>query len=146
MKQVFFPFRVVFNGLMSNIHTHKFWKGKKGKLQKTIEIFFDFNFFSVFLANWHFLTQIVKAFLVWGSKKLHFAMNLYKKLGLNVFWFLLCKVKNLMISSNLKNLTQTDLPKEVQPQFILDVEKSELHINAGLQDRVIQVIVFAKNT
>ena len=37
------------------------------------------------------------------------------------------------------NLTQSDLPKEVQPQFILDVEKSELHINAGLQDRVIQV-------
>ena len=29
------------------------------------------------------------------------------------------------------NLTETDLPKEVQPQFILDVEKSELHINAG---------------
>ena len=37
------------------------------------------------------------------------------------------------------NLTETDLPKEVQPQFILDVEKSELHISAGLQDRVIQV-------
>ena len=47
-----------------------------------------------------------------------------------------------MVSSNLKNLTQTDLPKEVQPQFILDVEKSELHINAGLQDRVIQVNIF----
>ena len=29
------------------------------------------------------------------------------------------------------NLTETDLPKEVRPQFILDVEKSELHINAG---------------
>ena len=50
-----------------------------------------------------------------------------------------------MVSINLKNLTQTDLPKEVQPQFILDVEKSELHINAGLQDRVIQVIVFAQD-
>ena len=37
------------------------------------------------------------------------------------------------------NLTLSDLPKEVQPQFILEVEKSELHINAGLQDRVIQV-------
>ena len=69
-------------------------------------------------------------------------MNLYKKLGL-LFFF--CKVKNFMVSSNLKNLTQTDLPKEVQPQFILDVEKSELHINAGLQDRVIQVNIFCKN-
>lgn len=37
------------------------------------------------------------------------------------------------------NLTESDLAKEVQPQFILDVEKSELHISAGLQDRVIQV-------
>ena len=32
-----------------------------------------------------------------------------------------------------------DMPKELQPQFILDVEKEELFINAGLQDRVIQV-------
>ena len=37
------------------------------------------------------------------------------------------------------NLTEADLPKELQPQFILDVEKSELNISAGLQDRVIQV-------
>lgn len=37
------------------------------------------------------------------------------------------------------NLTERDLPKAIQPQFILEVEKSELHINAGLQDRVIQV-------
>jgi glucuronokinase len=37
------------------------------------------------------------------------------------------------------NLTEVDLPKPMQPQFILDVEKSELNIGAGLQDRVIQV-------
>ncbi len=37
------------------------------------------------------------------------------------------------------NLTKADMPKELQPQFILDVEKSELNISAGLQDRVIQV-------
>ena len=37
------------------------------------------------------------------------------------------------------NLTEADLPKELQPQFILEVEKSELNISAGLQDRVIQV-------
>jgi len=37
------------------------------------------------------------------------------------------------------NLTEADLPKPMQPQFILDVEKSELNIGAGLQDRVIQV-------
>ena len=37
------------------------------------------------------------------------------------------------------NLTESDMSKAFQPQFILDVEKSELHINAGLQDRVIQV-------
>ncbi len=36
------------------------------------------------------------------------------------------------------NLTEYDMPKEIQPQFILDVEKEELFINAGLQDRVVQ--------
>ena len=40
------------------------------------------------------------------------------------------------------NLTEADLAKELQPQFILEVEKSELNINAGLQDRVIQVSIF----
>ncbi|XP_076061938.1 uncharacterized protein LOC143037500 isoform X2 [Oratosquilla oratoria] len=37
------------------------------------------------------------------------------------------------------NLTDHDMPKMLQPQFILDVEKEELFINAGLQDRVVQV-------
>ena len=37
------------------------------------------------------------------------------------------------------NLTSQDMPKTLQPQFILDVEKEELRINAGLQDRVVQV-------
>ncbi|ELT97006.1 hypothetical protein CAPTEDRAFT_174475 [Capitella teleta] len=37
------------------------------------------------------------------------------------------------------NLTYADMPKEKMPQFILDVEKQELIIHAGLQDRVIQV-------
>lgn len=32
-----------------------------------------------------------------------------------------------------------DLEKAIKPQFILDVERDELFINAGLQDRVIQV-------
>lgn len=31
------------------------------------------------------------------------------------------------------------MPKQIQPNFVLDVEKSELHIQAGLQDRVVQV-------
>lgn len=31
------------------------------------------------------------------------------------------------------------MPKQIQPNFILDVEKSELNIQAGLQDRVVQV-------
>ena len=35
-----------------------------------------------------------------------------------------------------------DLEKRLQPRFILDVEKDELFINAGLQDRVIQVFIF----
>ena len=39
------------------------------------------------------------------------------------------------------NLSAVDLPVEIQPQFILDVEKEELHINAGLQDRVVQVLI-----
>ena len=37
------------------------------------------------------------------------------------------------------NVTDEDFKKEMQPQFILDVEKDELFINAGLQDRVVQV-------
>ncbi|RXG60477.1 putative glucuronokinase 2 [Armadillidium vulgare] len=37
------------------------------------------------------------------------------------------------------NLTESDLPKPLQPKFILEVEKEELMINAGLQDRVVQV-------
>ena len=36
-------------------------------------------------------------------------------------------------------VTDSDMPKELRPQFILDVEVSELCINAGLQDRVVQV-------
>ena len=32
-----------------------------------------------------------------------------------------------------------DMPKELQPNFVLDIETSELFIQAGLQDRVIQV-------
>ncbi len=35
-----------------------------------------------------------------------------------------------------------DMPKELQPAFILGVEKEELFIQAGLQDRVIQVDIF----
>ena len=31
------------------------------------------------------------------------------------------------------------MPKQIQPKFVLDVEKSELRIQAGLQDRVVQV-------
>ncbi|XP_042863158.1 probable glucuronokinase 2 isoform X1 [Penaeus japonicus] len=37
------------------------------------------------------------------------------------------------------NLTDHDMPKTLQPQFILEVEKEELRINAGLQDRVVQI-------
>ncbi|XP_063293094.1 uncharacterized protein LOC134578052 isoform X2 [Pelobates fuscus] len=37
------------------------------------------------------------------------------------------------------NLTDDDLPKSMRPNFILDVEKEELFITAGLQDRVVQV-------
>eukprot|EP00095_Tigriopus_kingsejongensis_P007749 snap_masked-scaffold815_size93432-processed-gene-0.11 protein:Tk07749 transcript:snap_masked-scaffold815_size93432-processed-gene-0.11-mRNA-1 annotation:"glucuronokinase 1-like" len=36
------------------------------------------------------------------------------------------------------HITNKDIPKEIQPQFILEVEVAELCINAGLQDRVIQ--------
>ncbi|XP_031548705.1 uncharacterized protein LOC116286363 isoform X2 [Actinia tenebrosa] len=37
------------------------------------------------------------------------------------------------------NLTDKDIPKPLQPKFVLDVEMDELFIQAGLQDRVIQV-------
>ncbi|XP_075460392.1 uncharacterized protein LOC142497036 isoform X2 [Ascaphus truei] len=37
------------------------------------------------------------------------------------------------------NLTDDDLPTSLRPNFILDVEKEELFITAGLQDRVVQV-------
>jgi glucuronokinase len=35
-------------------------------------------------------------------------------------------------------ITDDDIPKPVQPSFVLAVETEELFINAGLQDRVIQ--------
>lgn len=50
-----------------------------------------------------------------------------------------------IISATLKclmkfyNLTDKDIPKPLQPTFVLEVEKSELFIQAGLQDRVVQV-------
>ena len=37
------------------------------------------------------------------------------------------------------NLTEIDMPKPIRATFILNVETDELFINAGLQDRVIQV-------
>ena len=37
------------------------------------------------------------------------------------------------------NLTESDLPKPRRASFILNVEMTELFIQAGLQDRVIQV-------
>ena len=37
------------------------------------------------------------------------------------------------------NLSETDLPKPIRASFILNVEMDELFIQAGLQDRVIQV-------
>lgn len=37
------------------------------------------------------------------------------------------------------NVTEFDMPKPKRASFILDVESSELYIQAGLQDRVIQV-------
>lgn len=37
------------------------------------------------------------------------------------------------------NLTENDMPKPIRASFILNVETNELFINAGLQDRVIQV-------
>mmetsp|Transcript_105739 Transcript_105739/g.341064 ORF Transcript_105739/g.341064 Transcript_105739/m.341064 type:complete len:627 (-) Transcript_105739:39-1919(-) len=36
------------------------------------------------------------------------------------------------------NLTESDIPKYLQPAFVLSVEMEELFIQAGLQDRVIQ--------
>lgn len=36
------------------------------------------------------------------------------------------------------------MPKEVRASFILSVETDELFINAGLQDRVVQVDYFLK--
>ena len=37
------------------------------------------------------------------------------------------------------NLSESDLPKPIRSSFILNVEMDELFIQAGLQDRVIQV-------
>ena len=37
------------------------------------------------------------------------------------------------------HLGETEFPKALQPQFVLDVEMQELNISAGLQDRVVQI-------
>ena len=36
-------------------------------------------------------------------------------------------------------LTYRDIPKHLLPSFVLKIENEELGINAGLQDRVVQV-------
>ena len=78
---------------------------------------------------------------LWGSltENIYDGVNWCQKIFHHLF--LLFKVglagSSAIVTATLKclmhffNLTETDLPKEVQPQFILDVEKSELHINAG---------------
>lgn len=40
---------------------------------------------------------------------------------------------------DLFEMTERDMPLPVQPTFALEVETKELHIQAGLQDRVVQV-------
>lgn len=70
-----------------------------------------------------------------------------KKISLTrLSWYIMlpnyCLVQNEGISEVCINWEFTlvkDLEKPIQPQFILNVEKDELFINAGLQDRVIQV-------
>ncbi len=59
----------------------------------------------------------------------------------------------MKVHRNVVSLIQTcilcfiqDLPKARQPQFVLDVETDELFINAGLQDRVIQVCLLCYYT
>lgn len=47
-----------------------------------------------------------------------------------------------LVTATLRCLTEfyeVDIPKEIQPNVILSVERDELGISAGLQDRVIQV-------
>ena len=92
---------------------------------------------------------------LWGSltENIYDGVNWCQKIFHHLF--LLFKVglagSSAIVTATLKclmhffNLTETDLPKEVQPQFILDVEKSELHINAGMYiKKWINMFVFEK--
>ncbi|XP_076821348.1 uncharacterized protein LOC143468200 [Clavelina lepadiformis] len=45
----------------------------------------------------------------------------------------------LMCLMEFYNLSENDMPKPIRASFILNVETDELFINAGLQDRVVQV-------
>ena len=94
----------------------------------------------VYCPNYIWLSSKSKMQL-WGSltENIYDGVNWCQKIFHHLF--LLFKVglagSSAIVTATLKclmhffNLTETDLPKEVQPQFILDVEKSELHINAG---------------
>uniref|UniRef100_A0A672KEB4 Glucuronokinase 1-like n=1 Tax=Sinocyclocheilus grahami TaxID=75366 RepID=A0A672KEB4_SINGR len=42
------------------------------------------------------------------------------------------------------NITDNDLPKPIRANFILNVETDELFITAGLQDRVVQALLYVK--
>uniref|UniRef100_A0A671RJ40 Glucuronokinase with putative uridyl pyrophosphorylase n=1 Tax=Sinocyclocheilus anshuiensis TaxID=1608454 RepID=A0A671RJ40_9TELE len=58
--------------------------------------------------------------------------------------------KCAIVSATLKclmkfyNITDNDLPKPVRANFILNVETDELFITAGLQDRVVQALLYVK--
>ena len=70
----------------------------------------------------------------------------YEENGLvNIECFPLCRVRGLgtrLVVNERRSrglIPFQDMPKPLQPNFVLDVEMSELFIQAGLQDRVIQV-------
>ncbi|XP_043936983.1 uncharacterized protein LOC122809496 [Protopterus annectens] len=68
---------------------------------------------------------------------LKYDTNIPRQVGLAGSSAIVCATLKCLMT--FYNLTDNDLPKQIQANFILDVEKEELCITAGLQDRVVQV-------
>ncbi|CAJ0854803.1 1957_t:CDS:2 [Entrophospora sp. SA101] len=107
-----------------NISTIEGYDNPTNLIQATLKVFYDY-------------CQIRKIFLHNQGFSIIFDTNIPRQVGLSGSSAIITAFfKSLM---KFYDLTNRDIPLDIQPSLILSVEKIELSIQAGLQDRVIQV-------
>jgi len=72
-----------------------------------------------------------------GGFTITYSTNIPRQVGLGGSSAIIGALTKALMEFN--NIGYDVIPKPILPQFLLSVETDELHINAGLQDRVIQV-------